>query len=106
MGKMQRDKGNRFERSAVNIFRGFGIQAQRVPLSGATEYAKGDVEFVLQGKTYRAECKARGSGFKQLYSWPDGNDLLIIKADRQPALVVIPIEEFCRIHDQGGGRDG
>lgn len=105
MGKMQRDKGNRFERSAVNIFKAFGIPAQRVPLSGATDYAKGDVELVLHGKTYRAECKARGTGFKQIYSWLDGNDVLIIKADRQPALVVIPIEEFCTLHNQGGGPD-
>jgi len=97
MGKMQRDKGNRFERTIVNVFKAFDIPAQRVPLSGATEYAKGDIEITIQEKIYRIECKARGTGFKQLYTWIDGNDLLVIKADRQPALVVIPLEQFCQL---------
>ncbi|MDD2212182.1 MAG: hypothetical protein PHW39_02865 [Syntrophomonadaceae bacterium] len=102
MGKMQRDKGNRFERSAVNAFKAFNIPAQRVPLSGATEYAKGDIEITLQEKIYRVECKARAAGFKQLYTWIDGNDLLVIKADRQSALVVIDLEEFCKLVQKEG----
>ena len=45
MGKMSRDKGVRFEREVVTELRDkHGLKAQRVPLSGATEYAKGDDE--------------------------------------------------------------
>lgn len=97
MGKMQRDKGNRFERATVNAFKGLNIPARRVPLSGATDFAKGDVIVTLRGKDYQAECKARAAGFKQLYGWLEGNDLLIVKADRQPALMIMPVEEFCRL---------
>lgn len=54
MGKSQRDKGLNAERAVVHLLN--GLQrcpccdadivpvAQRVPLSGATDYAKGDVE--------------------------------------------------------------
>ena len=44
MGKLSRDKGAVFERSIVTIASEYGLAAQRVPLSGATSYAKGDVE--------------------------------------------------------------
>ncbi len=72
MGKSQRDKGNRVERGFVKHWRGLGYPAQRVPLSGATDYAKGDVEVqhVLGEKTLY-EIKARASNFDSLYSLLD-----------------------------------
>jgi len=97
MSKMQRDKGNRFERAIVNAFKANNIEAKRVPLSGATNFAKGDVLAEGKGKTYQLELKARQNGFKQLYGWIDGNDALVIKADRQEALVVLPLSEFINL---------
>lgn len=94
MSKMQRDKGNRFERAIVNAFKAHDIDAKRVPLSGATDFAKGDVLVMGKGRTYQLELKARQNGFKQLYGWLDGNDGLVVKADRQEALVVLPLGEF------------
>ena len=44
MGKFSRDKGALFEREVVTLARTYDLKAQRVPLSGATEYARGDVE--------------------------------------------------------------
>jgi Holliday junction resolvase len=85
MGKMQRDKGARVEREIAKELGGM-----RVPLSGATEFAKGDV--VAHGLTF--EVKARANGFKQIYDWLGKNDALIIKADRKEALVVVPISKF------------
>jgi hypothetical protein len=35
--------------------------------------------------------KARGDGFRQLYAWLTGFDLLIVKADRRDPLVVLPL---------------
>jgi Holliday junction resolvase len=107
MGKMQRDKGARVEREIVKILNG-----KRVPLSGATSYAKGDVE--AHGMTF--EVKARKDGFKQIYGWLEGEDVdaLVIKADRKEPLVVQPIQTFkkqmealediyrlCEMHDRG-----
>ncbi len=35
------------------------------------------------------EAKARADGFRELYGWLDQRDVLIVKADRQEALVVV-----------------
>ena len=94
MGKMQRDKGNRFERSIVNAFKAHDIDAKRVPLSGATDFAKGDILAPIKGKGWRFELKARADGFKSLYGWLTGNDALIVKADYQEALVIMPLSTF------------
>jgi len=59
-------------------------------------------EFImLLFREYQQEA-VRETGLKQIYTWIDGNDLIIIKAVRQPILVVIPIEEFCKLYNQGG----
>jgi hypothetical protein len=97
MGKSQRDKGNRAERQLVNIFKAYGIEAKRVPLSGAASGFKGDVIATIQGQDWRIENKVRGNGFKQIYGWLDGNDMLTIKADRQQALIVMPLRKFCEL---------
>lgn len=93
-GKFSRDKGNRLERFLVNKFQESGFASERVPLSGAAGGTRfsGDVIVPLLGIDRVAECKARAGGFAQLYTWLDGADLLIIKADRKKPLVVIPLD--------------
>ena len=39
--------------------------------------------------TLCVEVKARSDGFRTLYSWLTGRDVLIVKADRQEPLVVV-----------------
>jgi len=102
MGKAQREKGCRNERQLVSILRAYGIPAQRVPLSGGTSYAKGDVEAEIKGRTWRIESKVRGNGFKRLYEWLTGNDALVVRADRQEALVVLPLRTFCELIGEEG----
>jgi hypothetical protein len=41
------------------------------------------------GQDLRVEVKCRGQGFRELYAWLAGRDVLIIKADRQEPLVVL-----------------
>lgn len=83
MGKAQRDKGNRAERELAKLLGG-----ERVPLSGAAGGSyTGDV--VALGLTW--EAKVRGDGFKQLYGWLEGRDVLAVKTDRKPWLAVIPV---------------
>ena len=74
-----------------------GLHAQRVPLSGATEYAKGDVEVTagFDGKTiFRGECKRRAA----LPEWIDKalgeNDFLAMREDRGKTLIVLRLETF------------
>lgn len=117
MGKMQRDKGARFERQVVKALNEGGIKAERIPLSGAAGGSfKGDIVAMLplpvsnialnwaasRGETkptsfpITLELKKRAEGFKQIYSWLEGNDALVIGADRKDPLIVIPLSEWIK----------
>ncbi len=43
----------------------------------------------LLGRDLKCEVKIRGSGFRQLHSWLNDADLLIVRADRSEPLVVL-----------------
>ena len=96
MSKASRDKGARREREFVNMFRDWGLKAQRVPLSGATEYAKGDIDLYLQGRDAPlvGEVKARAKPPKMVMDWLGENDFLLVKGDREKPFVVLPIRTF------------
>ena len=91
-GKSPRQKGNRAERALVHFLKTKGFTADRVPLSGSMggKYS-GDITLQLLGIDRCVEVKCRGRGFRELYAWLDQRDLLIVKADRQEPLVVIPL---------------
>lgn len=67
MGKFSRAKGCRVEREVVNYLKAQGYQAERVPLSGATTYAKGDVRVICGGEQRFIEVKAKAGGWPKLY---------------------------------------
>lgn len=96
MGKFSRDKGSRAERSIVHLAQEHGFGARRVPLSGAS-WIKGDIEWPFLGVDRKLEVKCRAKGFKQVYDWLGDNYALIVKADRMPPLLVIPLKEAARI---------
>jgi len=87
-GRCSRSKGARTERS--NALRASGIRAARVPLSGVVggRFAS-DIVLPLLSRDLCVEVKARADGFRELYSWLDPRDVLIVKADRQEALVIV-----------------
>ncbi len=89
-GRRSRDKGARAERAIVNALKASGIAAVCVPLSGAAGgHFAGDVILPLMGRDLCVEVKARGGGFRELYSWLNERDVLIVKADRQEPLVIL-----------------
>ena len=111
-GKKSRSKGARSERALVNLLREHGLDAVRVPLSGACKGFRADVE--IRGKLrisadgdsvttheldppLKIESKVRANGFKQIYNWLDGNDALAIKADGKEWLVVVPLKEWVKL---------
>jgi hypothetical protein len=51
----------------------------------------------LLGADHVVEVKARADGFRELYKWLDGRDLLIVKADRREPLVVVPLALAAKI---------
>ena len=87
MGAFSRNKGARRERELVNILRGWGADAYRVPLSGATERHKGDV--VANGIVI--ELKSRKSFPDWLGKVLDGeSDLVCLWPDRGERIWLIP----------------
>ena len=99
MGKFSRDKGGRIEREIVNLLKGEGIHAERVPLSGAAGgQFSGDIKFL----DYVAEVKARkgGTGFKTIERWLGDNDMLFLRRDRAAPLVVMPWSQLIPLLQQ------
>lgn len=93
-GKGVREKGKRGERELVRILREEGIEARRVPLSGSVEGYEGDVVLQLGDRQLVGEVKLRKDGFKSLYRWLKGKDLLFIRSDRHEWLVVMRLEDW------------
>lgn len=90
MGKFSRDKGARIERAIISAMQENGFAAERVPLSGAAHGRfGGDISFPLAGRDLRVEVKGRKTGFRQLYHWIEGADVLMVRADRMETLVVL-----------------
>jgi hypothetical protein len=88
-GKRSRDKGARVERKIVHLLRAYGFPAEKV----SAMYRPGcDVVVPVAGRFLDVEVKARANGFGTLYRWLTDRDALIIKADRKPPLLVIPLE--------------
>lgn len=95
MGKMQRDKGSRYEREIVNTLKDRSIPAKRVPLSGADQNFKGDV--LVGDQELKGECKRRKGGFKFIYDNIADNDLLFIRTDHSESLVVMTLDKFIEL---------
>lgn len=97
MGRLSRTKGAVYERELVNAFKDRGLSSQRVPLSGATSYAKGDVEVTagFDGKTiFRGECKRRAALPEWIVTALGENDFLAMREDRGTTLIVLRLPTF------------
>ena len=97
MGRMSKRKGDRIEREIVNLLKEAVIHAERVSLSGAVGGSfSGDI--VIDGQ-HRAEVKARasGSGFTTIERWKGDNDVLFLRRDRTPPLVVMDLKMYAEL---------
>jgi hypothetical protein len=102
-GRRSREKGARTERAIVSALQSAGLSGQRVPLSGSVGGRfTGDVVLPLMGRDLCLEVKARAQGFRELYSWLDGRDVLIVKADRQEPLVVVRLSLAAEVASKRG----
>ena len=100
MGKMSRDKGAKYERELVNAFKDLGLSAQRVPLSGATNYAKGDVEVTagFDGKTiFVGECKRRKNLPEWIVNALGENHFMAMRCDKGETLVMLRLGTFAEL---------
>lgn len=98
MGALSQRKGRRVEQQLVRALRAAGLDARRVPLSGAVRGFEGDVLIGDQ----RCEIKARRSGFRALYRCLAGARWLFLRADRQPYLVIGRLEDWLHLAHSSG----
>jgi Holliday junction resolvase len=90
-GRSAKRKGTRVERELVQLLCELGLPCARVPLSGAIGGAwSGDIHLELCGRTHKIEVKTRRE-FRTLQQRLANADLLLLKADRQPPLAVLPL---------------
>ena len=100
MGKKSRDKGANYERELVNAFRFFGLEAVRVPLSGATEFQKNDIIVTANfdpKPRVEGEAKRRAELPKWLTSALDGADFAALREDRGETLIVLRLKTFAEL---------
>ena len=93
-GTSSKRKGNRAERELVRKLREMGLEAHRVPLSGSAEGYPGDVVISSGERELIGEVKRRKEGFKELYRWLEGKDILFLRADRREWLVVMRLRDW------------
>jgi hypothetical protein len=111
MSAYERNKGIRIEREIVNLHKQAGIDAERVPLSGASRYQGNgsDLDIYPSGRAagaLKAEVKGRasGAGFTMLERWLGKYDVLFLRRDRQDPLVVVPWQTWIALlENQGRG---
>jgi len=91
MGKKSKDKGYRLEHELVEKLKELGLQAERIPLSGQ---AGGSFSGDIRINEKIAEVKGRADGFKNLYRWLEGKDILFVRADRREWLVIQRLKDW------------
>jgi len=88
MSAKSRRKGARAELALVHLLQENGFAAEKI--SGM--YKRGpDLSVPLLGVDRSIESKIRKRSFARLYRWLDGADLPVVRDDRQPLLVIVPI---------------
>lgn len=95
-GRRNRTRGQEFEREIVKMHRNIGIQAQRVPLSGAAGGAySDDIDLYVFGPdeaplVMEAKRRKAGKGFTLIERWLGESDGLWLRRDRAEPMVVLP----------------
>ena len=99
IGKRSKKKGYEGEREVVELLNKYGIEAERVPLSGALKCDKYSCDVHIPELNKRVEVKRRKSGMKTIQKWleEDANSNYIFfreDGDREGWLVIMPYMEF------------
>lgn len=96
-GKRAKRKGYAGENEIVKLLQKYGIEAERVPLSGALKgKLSGDINCTIKGQEKKIESKRRKDGFKQLYKYLEQDDCeyVFMRADRKDWIVAMTFDEW------------
>lgn len=102
IGKRSKKKGYEGEREVVELLNKYGIEAERVPLSGALKCDKYSCDVHIPELNKRVEVKRRKSGMKTIQKWleEDANSNYIFfreDGDKEGWLVIMPYTEFVEL---------
>jgi len=90
-------KGTRVEREITKLLTELGLEAKRVPLSGAVGGdLSGDIHIKLPcySEKFIAEVKARKTSLLTVRKWLNNKDMLFVQDNRQEPLVIMPFKTF------------
>jgi len=97
-GASAKRKGSRIELEVAKALDAIpGVSARKTPLSGAMGGVwSGDIRCAIRstGEDFVVEVKARKNGFKVLDGWLEGNDVLVVRADRSDPRVYLTWDAF------------
>jgi hypothetical protein len=96
-GRSPKVKGYSFENECRHVALDMGLQARRVPLSGAGE-EKGDLCITASwGQVFRCELKRRKSLPAWIVKALGEHDAMVMRGDRGKALAVLPLEKLLEL---------
>ncbi len=100
--KRSKKKGYDGEAEVVKLLQKYGIEAERVPLSGALKSEKYSCDVHIPGIDKRVEVKRRKSGLKTIQKWleEDANSNYIFfreDGDTDGWIVIMPYMEFIEL---------
>jgi hypothetical protein len=98
-GRSPKRKGSSFELEIERALQGYGLAAEKVPLSGQIKGGKfdHDISCPVHGTDRRLECKRRARAFATIDTMLGGNFALIVRDDRSRPLVVMTLETFAEL---------
>ena len=99
MPNRSKEKGSRFEREVRDLLKAGGVDAEKVPLSGAVKGGsfEGDLNFSLRGVVRKLECKRRKRGCSTFYGFMANNYAVVMRDDRSPPLVMLRLSDFIEL---------
>lgn len=101
-GKRSKKKGYDGEKEVVDLLQKYGIEAERVPLSGAMKSEKYSCDVHMPGINKRIEVKRRKSGLKTIQKWIDedeNSNYIFFRedGDTEGWIVIMPYMEFIEL---------
>lgn len=100
IGRRSKKKGYEGEREVVNLLKKYGIEAERVPLSGALKSEKYSCDVIIQGLDKRIEVKRRKTGLKTLQKWlaeDEHSNYVFFREDYGDWIAVMPVLELIEL---------
>ena len=103
-GKHSRNKGAAYEREIVNQLKDYGIEAERVPLSGAMKGNYGGDIKLGPVLGYIGECKRSKKSLSRIYKAleQDNADFLFARDDGKETVAIVRMETLLTLFKQLG----